>query len=382
MISSAYEKVKLGDVVTLMHQGINTAADKVEYAESGVPIIQSKHFTSGTLSMEDTKFLGENDEIKYGEKYTPKLGDILFSNIGTVGKSVVLEDTPDFMFAWNVFLIRLNSEQAHHRYIKHFFDYLLSLNVYERWFTGGTVKFLNKKTMAEIEIPLPPLDEQKRIAAILDKADSVRRKRQQAIDLAEDFLRSVFLDMFGDPNVDDNRWESLTIGEIGGNENSKRVPLKQADRDLREGPFPYYGATGIIDHLDDYIFDGSFLLIAEDGKNLINRTKPLAFPAKGKFWVNNHAHVLSDTGRINLTYLEYFLNFKDIRSHVTGIDQFKLNRTSLDRIKVFNPSMKLQKKFEGIVMKTKSTQCDAVIALKESHNCFNSLSQKAFAGEL
>ncbi|ELV8804155.1 restriction endonuclease subunit S, partial [Vibrio vulnificus] len=149
--------------------------------------------------------------------------------------------------------------------------------------------------LKNLEIPLPPLDEQKRIAAILDKADAIRRKRKRAIELADEFLRSVFLGMFGDPNSTHLDWKLVTIGALGGNENNKRVPLKQSERDVRDGPYPYFGATGIIDYVDDYIFDGNYLLIAEDGKNLVNRSKPIAFRASGKFWVNNHSHVIRYT---------------------------------------------------------------------------------------
>lgn len=224
MISSKYELVPFSEVITLMHQGINTAADKVVYADKGTPIIQSKHFTSGELNLSDAKLLGKQDCLKYSEKYTPKEGDILFSNIGTVGKSIVLKQQPDFMFAWNVFLIRPNLDKLDSRYLKYYLDYLLKLNVYERWFTGGTVKFLNKKTIGALEIPLPPLPEQKRIAAILDKADQLRQKRQQAIGLADEFLRSVFLDMFGDPVTNPKGWEVRQLGDLLANIDSGWSP--------------------------------------------------------------------------------------------------------------------------------------------------------------
>ncbi len=214
MIPSQYKTKPLSELVVLMHQGINTAADKIEYENSGIPIIQSKHFTSGCLDLFDTKYLGMADAEKYKDKYMPQKGDILFSNIGTVGKSIVLQTNADFMFAWNVFLIRPDAKALDAQYLKFFFDYLLKLNIYEQWFTGGTVKFINKGTMGALEIPLPPLKEQQRIAAILDKADNLRRKRQQAIQLADEFLRSVFLDMFGDPVINSKGWDIVELGSV------------------------------------------------------------------------------------------------------------------------------------------------------------------------
>ena len=211
MIVSNYKQVKLKEVVLAMYQGINTAADKVEYTEKGLPIIQSKHFTSGELSLEDTKYLSKKDVEKYGNKYIPENGDVLFSNIGTVGKSIVIENNSEFMFAWNVFLIKPNQELVIGGYLYRYLSYLSELNAYERWFTGGTVKFLNKKTIGGFEIPLPPLEEQKKIAEILDAADSLRQKDQQLIEHYTALSQSLFLDMFGDPVTNPKGWEMLSL---------------------------------------------------------------------------------------------------------------------------------------------------------------------------
>lgn len=87
----------------------------------------------------------------------------------------------------------------------------------------------------------------------------------------------------------------------------ERIPVKQSDRAKMSGVYPYYGATGVIDYVNDYLFDGEYLLIAEDGKNLVNRAKPLAFIAKGQFWVNNHAHVIKAKPELRMIFLrDYF----------------------------------------------------------------------------
>ncbi|SBS37863.1 Type-1 restriction enzyme EcoKI specificity protein [Marinomonas spartinae] len=214
----------LSNLVDVMHQGINTAADKVEYSQSGYPIIQSKHLKENCVDFDGVKYLSESDFQKYSPKYVPQKGDILFANIGSIGKSLIIDTGSTFLFAWNVFLIRPKQELIDVSYLKYFFDRLLSIKYYDQYLTGGTVKFVNKKVMGEIEIPLPPLEEQKRIAAILDKADSIRRKRQQAIQLADEFLRSVFLDMFGD--FVDSGWKQSSVEKI--------VSKKGG---LRTGPF-------------------------------------------------------------------------------------------------------------------------------------------------
>jgi type I restriction enzyme S subunit len=188
--------------------------------------------------------------------------------------------------------------------------------------------------------------------------------------------------MFGDPIKNEKRWDEIKFINVAKNENSKRFPVKQSDRDLREGIYPYYGATGIIDTIDDYKFYGEYLLIAEDGKNLLFRRKNNAFMAKGKFWVNNHAHVLSYNGIGNLRYLEFFLNNIDFMPFISGIDQVKLNKENLDRIPVPIPPILLQTQFAQIVEKTELLKTEYQHSLHELENLYDSLSQRAFRGEL
>jgi type I restriction enzyme S subunit len=127
-------------------------------------------------------------------------------------------------------------------------------------------------------------------------------------------------------------WCWTTIGEITENHDGRRVPVKATDRDKRPGAYPYYGASGIIDDIDDYLFDGDYLLIAEDGANLLSRSTPIAFRASGKFWVNNHAHVVRSRAGVSLPFLEGYLNGTNIQFYVTGTAQPKLNQVNLNRI--------------------------------------------------
>lgn len=135
-----------------------------------------------------------------------------------------------------------------------------------------------------------------------------------------------------------SEWPVKRISEIAYFLNNKRIPLKSLDRAKRQGSYPYYGASGIVDHIDDYIFDGVYLLISEDGENLRTRKTPIAFKAEGKFWVNNHAHVLSEREEGVLDYLEYYFSSLDLNAYITGAVQPKLNKASLDSIKIPFPS--------------------------------------------
>ncbi len=123
----------------------------------------------------------------------------------------------------------------------------------------------------------------------------------------------------------------------------KRVPLSSKERDTRKGIYPYYGAQGIIDYIDDYIFEGTYLLIAEDGENLKSQKQDIAQLASGKYWVNNHAHIVESNGRSDIRYLCYLLNSMDISGYITGSAQPKLNQANLSSIRLILPPLELQK---------------------------------------
>ena len=127
-------------------------------------------------------------------------------------------------------------------------------------------------------------------------------------------------------------WEWCRFGSSHINRDAERIPLKSADRKSRHGPYDYYGASGAIDKIDDYIYDGDLLLIGEDGANLVLRSTPIAFMATGKFWVNNHAHVLDSVDVLSLRYLAIYINSIDLKPYLTGIAQPKLNQKKMNAI--------------------------------------------------
>ena len=206
--------MELGEICESMHQGINTAADKVDYSIDGYQILQSRNITQGFIDYTDSKRVDFETYQKYKEKYNPRPGDILLCNIGTIGNSLVVKQENDFLIAWNLFLLKVNQSLVHPNYLNYFLIYLRETNFYTKFLTGGTVKFISKTTLSSIKIPLPPLEEQKRIAAILDKADRIRRKRQEAIRLTEELGRSIFLDMFGDPVTNPKGWGMKILCDV------------------------------------------------------------------------------------------------------------------------------------------------------------------------
>jgi type I restriction enzyme, S subunit len=141
-------------------------------------------------------------------------------------------------------------------------------------------------------------------------------------------------------------WIKKDFLQITNSFNGLRVPLNKLERSKIQGDFPYYGATGQVDSINDYKFDGKFLLITEDASlsNPINRKKPIAFIVQGKFWVNNHAHVVQTNEELDLDFLCYYINSIQIMDYAQKQGtRAKLNKTSLEKIPVVFPTMKTQK---------------------------------------
>ena len=134
-------------------------------------------------------------------------------------------------------------------------------------------------------------------------------------------------------------WAKTTFGKVMLNLDSQRIPISMQDRKLRSGPYPYYGASGVIDKIDGYLFDKTLLLIGEDGANLVNRSTPIAFLATEKFWVNNHAHVLDAIDDITLHYMSIHINAIDLLPYITGMAQPKMNQAKMNSIHIMLPPL-------------------------------------------
>ncbi len=156
-------------------------------------------------------------------------------------------------------------------------------------------------------------------------------------------------------------WTWVRFGDVSINRDGERIPVSSSDRERRSKVYDYYGASGVIDKIDGYLFDKTLLLIGEDGANLINRSTPIAFLAHGKYWVNNHAHVIDATNPQLLDYLALFINSISLRPYVTGTAQPKMNQAKLNSIPVALPPLAEQSRIVTRVEELMQL-CDALEA--------------------
>lgn len=215
----------------------------------------------------------------------------------------------------------------------------------ERVAVTATVKSIRKPMLTKFPIPVPPLEVQQEIVRVLDAFTdleqslvSERELRKKQYEFYRDELLS-FTANGGELCSDEVEYRPL--GELLAIRDSERRPVTKSDR--VPGPYPYYGANGIQDYVNEYIFDGEFILLGEDGSVLTDDFRPVTTWAAGKIWVNNHAHVIAaKSDEINLRFSYYALTSTDIRQFVSGGSRAKLNQSGLRLIPLPVPPLEIQ----------------------------------------
>lgn len=237
----------------------------------------------------------------------------------------------------------------------------------------GSVASIRRPMLNKFPVPIPSLDVQQRLVNVLDNFEKIcsdlniglpaeieaRQKQYEYYrDALLSFDNSYFVNVEREREREKDEWHSgliklwqyvfgyayLTLDKISENCDRQRKPVAKGKR--KTGKYPYYGASGVVDYVSDYIFDGDYLLVSEDGANLLARTTPIAFSISGKNWVNNHAHVLKfDTYELR-RYVEIYLNAIDLGKFISGGAQPKLNQENLNKIVIPVPE---EEKIKDIV---------------------------------
>lgn len=314
-------------------------------------------------------------------KKTAIHGDILVTVKGSgVGKINLLTDEE---VAISRQLVAVRVTGADRGYVLAFLT--LQSSVLGDLASGAAIPGLSREDILRLPIPLPPLPEQRRIAAILDEAfegiaaavANAEKNLANARELFESYLNSVF-------TRKGEGWVESRLDQISENLDSRRIPITKSKR--KSGDIPYYGASGVVDHVADYIFDEDLLLVSEDGANLLARTYPIAFSISGKAWVNNHAHVLRFEDIHTQRFTEYYLNSISLAPYVSGMAQPKLNQKALNSIRVPVPPKEERERIvaELNILTAEADRLQAVYRQKLTAlaEFKQSILQKAFAGEL
>ena len=302
------------------------------------------------------------------------------------------EDGEDWVASTGFAVLR-NKEWADSRFI---FNVMLSDDVsgqIDKLVAGSNYPAINSSDVKDLTVLSPPLPEQKKIASILTSVDEVIENTQKQIDKLQDLKKATMNELLtkgiGHTEFKDSElgripksWEVVTLNEITVNHDSKRVPIKSVDRQNIQGKYRYYGASGVIDYVEDYIFDGRYILLGEDGENVLSRNLPLAFIVEGKFWVNNHAHILQPTETVDIGFLCEYLESLDYKNIASGSAQPKITKSALSDIKVKLPSAGEQLKIIGVLSSIDKTIEPFRQKLSQTQSLKKSLMQDLLTGKV
>jgi len=385
--------MKVKDVVLEMHQEINTVADKVEYVEYGIPIIQSKNFTKGYLDLEDVRYLNKEDENKYIEKYSPHKADILLANIGTIGKSYVIKEEQKFLIAWNVFLIKPNREKVLSDFLKYYFDYLASTHYFEGLLTGGTVKFINKAKIGDIALPDINIDKQTQICNLLCAVEELIIKREKELQLLDELIKARFVEMFGNP-VDNSRKDKVELSEIcekitdGEHGSVARVPsghpFLNAKHVLKNGRIDWATITYVGDEDHQRIYKRCNPV---EGDILLTTTGTIGnvaiMPKSEEVSMDRGITLLKiDRKKVTSEFVAELLKQPSIQAemgvnvHASAIGHLFMNKVK--KLPAILPLMESQVEFTDFVRQVDKSKAAVKKALDEVQLLFDSLMQKYF----
>lgn len=312
-----------------------------EFVSAGIPYLSANCIIGGVVDLAKAKYLTREkaDSLRKGKA---RAGDVLFAHNATVGPVAKLIGIPEAILSTTLTLFRTDAKKLSEDFLMQSMSSYIFRKQYEKVMGQSTRNQVPITAQRLFAISLPPLPEQKKIAEILSCWD-------RGIEEVDSVLRSIFRlksellrRLIYSKNIPSAR--KLSISESCDILDNKRKPLNQEQRAVMQGSYPYYGANGQVDSINEFIFDEPLVLLAEDGGNFSEyRTRPIAYQIRGKSWVNNHAHVLrARSNLVSQDFLFYSLVHRDITPVLNGGTRAKLNKSELESITLDVPTRSVQ----------------------------------------
>lgn len=355
---------KLGKVSTFYDSLHKTPKN---YNIYGYPMVRVKDISTGFLDLSSCFNVSEDDYLEFSKKYKPQSGDIIITRVGTYGNIALVTNDKRFCLGQNTVILNVDKKIIDNKYLFYYLTSSMGQQQIESKVTGSTQKTISLKSLKEINIIRHNFYKEKQIGDLLYKIDNKINNNKQIIANLEELSQTLFKRWFVDfefPDENGNpyksnggemvdnelgeipkEWSIKTLNDISESYNTKRKPLSKLEREKVTSIYPYYGATKIIDYVDDYLFDGKFILVGEDGTVQTEEGHPFVQYVWGKFWVSNHAHILKGNNLSDET-LMLILNNIDIEPYITGAVQPKISKKNLNGIKVIIGTKLIYEKFD------------------------------------
>ena len=332
---------------SLLDKIIDYRGQSVPKANTGVPLITARNVRKGYLDFSSAEFIDEQHFDSWMTRGNPRKGDILFTTEAPLGNACRFPDKGTYAVGQRTVTLRCNdtldSEFLLYSILSEKGQRLIDIRS-----SGSTAKGIKSSELKKVKFSYPKsLPEQKKIAKILQTWDRTIATTEKLIDASKQQKKALMQQLLTGkkrfPGFE-GEWKKVELQECVTFLNGKRKPIKQEERANIQGDIPYYGATGIIDYVESYIFDDELILLGEDGENILSRALPHVFVIQGKAWVNNHAHVMKALPDMDTNYLCTYLENLDYRRFNSGSAQPKINKAVCEKIPVQVPTLPEQKK--------------------------------------
>lgn len=390
-MESEFTSQPLGEVLELLldHRGRTPKKLGGDFSSAGIPVVSAKNVKGGRLEFSEDRRYVTPEMFERWMPHKLMVRDILLTSEAPLGEAVYLKDDANFCLGQRLFGLRANPKKADARYLYYWLTSSIAQGRLHARATGTTAQGIRQAELVKVAVDLPSLEKQKQASQILGSLDDkieLNRRMNESLEAMSralfkcwfvDFepvrmkaegkdpsapvsqgglgldpaIAALFPDSFEDSVLGEipTGWESGQLGDCIEIFDSKRVPLASRERATMQGDYPYYGAASVLDFVDDYLFDGIFVLTGEDGTVMDTDGSPATQYVWGKFWVNNHAHILKGKNQFTTEHLLLLLKSLNIAAYITGAVQAKLNQENLRRIPVVLASKELLAVFGSII---------------------------------
>lgn len=321
-------------------------------SESGVQTLSAKSVKNNYIDYSKCYFISKEEYNKFMVRGLPQKGDILLTTEAPLGLVAKL-DRDNVAIAQRLLTLRGKKGVLDNDYLLYYLQSPKGQYSLKARESGTTVTGIKQAEFRKIELYLPDYEIQLKIGRILnslnDKIELNNKINKNLEQQAQAVFKSWFVDFEPFGGIMPSDWRIGSIEEIVEFHNSKRIPLSSAERNKRKKIYPYYGATSLMDYVDSYLFEGIYLLLGEDGTVIDKKGYPILQYIYGKFWVNNHAHIITGKLGFSVEMLYLLFSLTNVKSIVTGAVQQKISQQNLKKISVIIPTINILKLFDNII---------------------------------